>query len=57
MKNLDCKNTLSIICAVYNGGKYFRDLLDVLFRQTRKDFQLIIVDDGSIDDTQYHLEQ
>ena len=57
MKNPDHKGKLSIICAVYNGGIYFRELLDALLRQTRKDFQLIIVDDGSTDETQCHLEQ
>ena len=42
---------VSIGMPVYNGGKYIREALDSLLAQTFTDFELIISDNASIDET------
>lgn len=42
---------ISVIVPVYNGGKWLREALESLKRQTYGDFKVIIVDDGSTDDS------
>lgn len=46
------KPTVSILMPVYNGAEYLRPAIDCLLNQTFSDFELIIVNDGSTDDTQ-----
>lgn len=41
--------TFSVIVPVYNVEKYLRQCLDSLVHQTFKDFEVIVVDDGSTD--------
>lgn len=43
--------SVSIVVPCYNGGRFVDDLLACLDAQTYRDFELIIVDDGSTDDT------
>lgn len=40
---------ISIIIPVYNGRKYLRRCVDSILAQTYKDFEIILVDDGSSD--------
>lgn len=40
---------LSVIVPVYNGGQAFEDCLTALARSTFRDYELIVVDDGSTD--------
>ena len=40
---------LSVIVPVYNTEKYLRECIDSILTQTFKDFELILVDDGSTD--------
>ncbi len=42
---------ISIIIPVYNTSKYLRQTLDSVIRQSFTDWELIIVDDGSTDDS------
>lgn len=43
---------ISIIMAVYNVDKYLEIMLDSVFNQTFKEFEIIIVNDGSKDNTE-----
>lgn len=44
-----CK--ITVFTPTYNRGGFLRDIFDCLCRQSCKDFEWIIVDDGSSDDT------
>jgi glycosyltransferase involved in cell wall biosynthesis len=43
---------LSVLMPVYNGRDYLRPAIDSILAQSFRDFELIIVNDGSADDTQ-----
>lgn len=42
---------VSVVMSVYNGEKYLREAIDSILRQTFTNFEFIIIDDGSTDDT------
>lgn len=42
---------LSVVMAVYNGAQHLRATLDSILAQTLTDYELIVVDDGSTDET------
>lgn len=46
---MDTKSAISIIIPVYNTEKYLRRCLDSIVVQTHRDWECIIVDDGSTD--------
>lgn len=43
--------TISIIAPVYNMTRYLEEFIDSVRAQTYKDFELILIDDGSTDDS------
>lgn len=42
---------ISVIMSVYNGVKYLHDAIGSILKQTFTDFEFVIVNDGSTDDT------
>lgn len=48
---------ISLIICVYNREKYLKGCLDSLLDQTYQDFEIIIVNDGSTDNSQQIIEE
>jgi hypothetical protein len=42
---------VSVVMSVYNGEKYLREAVDSMLNQAFADFEFVVVDDGSTDDT------
>ena len=42
---------VSVIIPVYNGARYLRAALESVFAQTYQPFEVIVVDDGSVDES------
>ena len=45
------KNLISIIMSVYNGENFVEKCIDSITKQTFKNFEFLILDDGSTDNT------
>ena len=44
---MSCNPTLSVVICVYNPGEFFPELILNLLSQTYRDFETLIIDDGS----------
>lgn len=52
------KNTVSVIVVTYNRIKYFKTFIKFIYLSTKYPFNLIVVDNGSVDGTrEYILEE
>ncbi|MDD4553491.1 MAG: glycosyltransferase [Bacteroidales bacterium] len=49
---MEPRPVLSVLMPVYNGREFLKPAIDSILAQTYRDFELIIVNDGSTDDTQ-----
>lgn len=47
---------VSVIMSVYNGAAFLSEAVESILRQTFRDFEFIVVDDGSTDDSRAILE-
>lgn len=43
--------TVSVVMAAYNGAAFIRETIESLFAQTMRDFEIVVADDCSKDDT------
>ncbi len=57
MSNLFIKPKVSVILTVYNRAHFLRRCIDSLLNQSFKDWELIVVDDGSSDNSIKILEE
>jgi teichuronic acid biosynthesis glycosyltransferase TuaG len=48
---IDNQPLVSVICPTYNSARYLRETLVSVFSQTYKNWELVIADDGSSDET------
>jgi glycosyltransferase involved in cell wall biosynthesis len=47
---------ISVVMSVYNGAQYLRETIDSILEQTFSEYEFIIIDDGSEDDTEKILK-
>ena len=45
------KPDLTVVMPVFNGGKYVGNAIDSILDQTFRDFEFLVTDDGSTDET------
>jgi glycosyltransferase involved in cell wall biosynthesis len=48
--------TVSVVIATYNRARLLKETIESVLKQTLQDFELIVVDDGSTDDTEKVLK-
>ena len=53
---MSSRPTVSVLLPVHNGGEHLYDAVASLVSQTFEDFEIVVVDDGSTDDSATRLE-
>ena len=48
---------VNVINPVYNRSKLLKEAIESVSQQTYTDFELLVIDDGSTDDTRFVVEQ
>lgn len=51
MKNIVCRPLVSVVTSVFNGASYIEETIKSILEQTVSDFEYIIIDDASTDDS------
>lgn len=54
IKDMSCPE-ISVIVPVYNVERYLRQCMDSLINQTYRDFEIILVNDGSTDSSGFSV--
>ena len=49
---MNSKNDISIIVPIYNAEKYLKKCIDSLINQTKKEIEIILINDGSTDNSE-----
>ena len=57
IQKADRKLQLSVIVSVFNAIPHLRDSLESIFNQTFKDYEVILIDDGSTDGSDKILKE
>lgn len=53
---MSLQHNLTVLLPAYNAGLYLREAIDSILQQTYTDFELLIINDGSKDDTRAIIE-
>jgi glycosyltransferase involved in cell wall biosynthesis len=56
-QNMNTEPILSVIMPIYNGETYLKEAIESILKQTFLDFEFIIIDDGSTDDSRNIIQQ
>ena len=48
---------VSVLMSIYNGERYLKESIESIINQTFKDFELLIIDDGSSDDSRVKIDE
>ena len=57
MKKESIKKDISIIVPIYNAEKYLNKCIDSLINQTKKDIEIILINDGSTDNSEKIIKE